>query len=116
MERANTRIAEKGVGMSVEGTYECTLETPMGKKSGLLVVVPTADGEQFTGTMQNDMLGTVEIANGTIDGDMLLCAMRVTKPMRMKIECEVIVDGDTLNGFVTAGILGELTLTGQRVV
>lgn len=100
--------------MSLAGTYECTLKTPLGAKSGSLVVVPSKDGESFTGSLSNDMLGTVEIDNGTIDGDMLLCSLDVTQPMRMKVECEVIVDGDTLNGFVRAGMFGKMQLTGTR--
>ena len=100
--------------MTVAGTYECVLATPMGKKAGALVVVPSADGATFTGSLTNSALGTVDIPEGTIDGDMLICEMSVTSPMKMKIACEIIVDGDTLNGFVTAGMFGEMTVSGQR--
>lgn len=101
--------------MSLAGTFDCTLQTPLGAKSGSLVVVPSPDGETFTGTLSNAMLGTVEIADGTIDGDMLVCRLDVTQPTRMKVTCEVIVDGDTLNGFVKAGMFGSMRLTGTRV-
>ena len=101
--------------MSLAGTYECELKTPLGKKTGSLVVEPTGDGEHFTGTLSNPLLGSLDIADGTIDGDMLLCSLSVDKPMRMDIECEVIVDGDRLDGFVTAGKFGEMKLTGRRV-
>ena len=101
--------------MSFAGTYECELKTPLGKKSGSLVVVPSADGEHFTGSLSNALLGSLEIEDGTIDGDMLLCSLSVEKPMRMDIECEVIVDGQSLNGFVTAGKFGEMKLTGRRI-
>lgn len=101
--------------MAVAGTYDCTLKTPLGAKSGSLVVKPSKGGETFTGTLSNAMLGTVEIENGTIDGDMLLCTLDVTKPMRMTVTCEVIIDGDTLTGFVKAGMFGEMALTGSRV-
>ena len=101
--------------MKLAGTYDCTLKTPLGAKSGSLVVVPSRDGETFTGSLSNDMLGTVEIEQGTIDGDMLLCEFDVTQPMRMNVSCEVIVDGDILNGFVKAGMFGKMQLTGTRV-
>ncbi len=100
--------------MNLAGTYDCTLKTPLGAKSGSLVVVPSPDGESFTGSLSNAMLGTVEIAHGAIDGDMLLCSLEVTQPTRMKVTCEVIVDGDTLNGFVKAGMFGSMKLTGSR--
>ena len=75
--------------MSLAGTFDCTLKTPLGAKSGSLVVVPSPDGESFSGTLSNAMLGTVEIAHGTIDGDML-------------------------NGFAKAGTFGAMPLTGTR--
>ena len=101
--------------MKLAGTYECSLQTPLGVKTGSLVVNPSADGESFTGTLSNEMMGTVEIAHGTIDGDMLICSLDVTQPMRMTVTCEVIVDGDMLSGFVKAGMFGEMPLTGRRV-
>jgi hypothetical protein len=100
--------------MSLSGTYDCMLKTPLGDKSGSLIVVPSADGASFTGTLSNAMLGTVEIADGTIDGDMLLCSLDVSQPTRMTVSCEMIVDGDSLNGFVKAGMFGEMKLTGTR--
>lgn len=100
--------------MSIEGTFECVLKTPLGAKSGSLVVIPSSDGEHFTGSLSNGLLGTVEIVDGTIDGDMLLCQVSVTKPMRMQVDCEVIVDGDKLSGFITAGRFGEMKLSGHR--
>jgi hypothetical protein len=100
--------------MGLAGTYDCVLEAPVGKKSGTLVVVPSTNGEKFSGTLSNDMLGSMEISEGTIDGDMLICQLSVKKPMRMKVNCEVIIDGDDLNGFVTAGMFGEMRLTGRR--
>lgn len=101
--------------MSLAGTYECTLKTPMGAKTGTLVVVPSQDGETFTGSLSNEMLGTVEIPEGTIDANMLLCQMQVTSPMKMKVDCEVIIEDDNLVGFIKAGMFGEMPLKGQRV-
>jgi hypothetical protein len=101
--------------MSVEGTYECTLKTPLGKKKGTLVVVPSADGTHFTGSLSNSLLGSVDIADGTIEGDMLICQVAVTKPKRMNVNCEMVVEGDTLVGIVTAGMFGEMKMSGQRV-
>ncbi len=100
--------------MSLAGTFDCTLKTPLGAKSGSLVVVPSPDGESFSGTLSNAMLGTVEIAHGTIDGDTLLCSFDVTQPARMAVSCEIIIDGDMLNGFAKAGTFGAMPLTGTR--
>lgn len=101
--------------MSLAGTFECTLDTSLGKKKGTLVVVPSADEETFTGVLSNSMMGEVAIENGTIDGDMLLCSMTIDKPMRMNVDCEVIIDGDKIIGEVTAGMFGSMKLTGHRI-
>ena len=68
----------------------------------------------FSGTLSNAMLGTVEIAHGTIDGDTLLCSFDVTQPARMAVSCEIIIDGDMLNGFAKARTFGAMPLTGTR--
>lgn len=101
--------------MGVAGMFECLLDTPLGKKAGTLRVVPSADGEHFSGELSNDLVGSVAISNGAIDGDMLLCTLKIDKPMRMSAECEVIVDGDKIVGSVTAGMFGKMKLSGQRM-
>ena len=100
--------------MSVAGTFECVISTPMGKKSGSLVVAPSVDGEHFTGNLTNDLLGSIEITDGTIEADMLMCRLSVTSPIKMVVDCEAVVDGDNLVGFVTAGMFGEMKLSGHR--
>ncbi|MEO6716938.1 MAG: hypothetical protein ABIM50_06785 [Novosphingobium sp.] len=100
--------------MSVGGTYTCVLKTPMGEKEGTLIIIPSEGGDSFTGSLTNDLMGSVAIENGEIYGDGLSCKMAISKPMRMNVECDAVVDGDVLNGMVEAGMFGSMKLSGRR--
>jgi hypothetical protein len=100
--------------MSVGGTYDCTTKTPLGDQKGVLTVVPNEDGASFSGGLSSDMMGSMDIENGTIDGNTLSWKMKMTVPMPMDLDCTATVDGDQLTGSVNAGAFGSMALTGQR--
>ena len=99
--------------MSVAGTYDTVVKSPMGDQKGTFTVVPGDDGNTFTGSMAGGM-GSMDIENGTIDGDKLSWKMNMTVPMPMTLDCEATVNGDQLTGAVNAGAFGSMPLTGQR--
>jgi hypothetical protein len=98
--------------MSVAGTWDIRIKTPIGDQAARVVVVPDHVGG-FTGSVSGEP-GTLDIA-GKIGGDTLTWKMRTTKPMPLDLDCEAQVEGDTLNGTVKAGFLGKMALTGTRV-
>lgn len=98
--------------MSVAGTYDCTIKTPMGPQSGTLVVEPGADGT-FSGSITGDM-GAMEITGGEVHGQTLTWSMKMTKPMPIDLECTATVDGDAISGSVKAGMFGSMDLSGTR--
>ena len=98
--------------MSVAGTYNTTVKSPMGDQKGTLTVNP-GDGDSWTGTMAGG-LGSMDITNGTVNGNTLNWTMDMTVPMPMTLTCEATVDGDTLTGKVNAGAFGDMPLTGER--
>ena len=98
--------------MSVEGTYNTTVKSPMGDQKGTLTV-NRGDGDSWTGTMAGG-LGSMDITNGTVSGNTLHWTMDMTVPMPMKLTCEATVDGDTLTGKVNAGAFGDMPLSGER--
>ena len=101
--------------MSVAGTYDCVVKTPMGDQNGTLTVVPNDDGTAFTGSMSGGMLGTMNIDSGTLEGDTLKWQMNMTTPMPMDLDCSATVDdAGGLSGEVKAGAFGTMKLTGQR--
>ncbi|HEU4820140.1 MAG TPA: hypothetical protein VFS87_03155 [Qipengyuania sp.] len=97
--------------MSVAGTYNTTVKSPMGDQKGTLTV--NQDGDSWTGTMAGG-LGSMDITNGTVDGNTLKWSMDMTVPMPMTLTCEATVEGDTLTGKVNAGAFGDMPLTGER--
>ena len=99
--------------MSVAGTYDTVVKSPMGDQKGTFTVVPGDDGNTFTGSMAGGM-GSMDVEDGKIDGDKLTWKMNMTVPMPMTLDCEATVDGDQLTGNVNAGAFGAMPLTGQR--
>ena len=99
--------------MSVAGTYDTVVKSPMGEQKGTFTVVPGDDGNTFTGSMAGGM-GSMDVKDGKIDGDTLTWAMDMTVPMPMTLNCTANVNGDQLTGTMNAGAFGDMPLTGQR--
>ena len=97
--------------MSVDGTWNVTVNSPMGAQPSTLTV--TADGGALTGT-QSAQGNTQPIANGKIDGDTVTWSNSITTPFPMTLEFTGKLDGDTLNGNVKAGSFGSFPFTGKR--
>jgi hypothetical protein len=98
--------------MSVAGTYNTSVKSPMGDQSGTLTVNDNGDGT-FSGKMEGGM-GSMDIESGTIDGNTIKWSMNMTVPMPMKLDCEATIDGDTLTGTVNAGAFGAMPVSGTR--
>ena len=61
--------------MSVAGTYDTVVKSPMGDQKGTFTVVPGDDGNSFTGSMAGGM-GSMDVVDGTVDGNTLSCVIR----------------------------------------
>ncbi|MCB2113682.1 MAG: hypothetical protein KDD85_09050 [Parvularculaceae bacterium] len=97
--------------MAVDGKWNMTINTPMGAQTGVLDL--KADGAALTGTMTGNM-GSVEIQNGSVDGDAVKWSANVTSPMPITLEFDGKVDGDNLAGNVKLGAFGSSTFSGTR--
>lgn len=100
--------------MSVAGTFECITKTPMGEQKSTLIIIPDESGSAFTGTNATEM-GTLELADGVIEGDRITWSMKMTVPMPMTLTGEAIIDGDTITGKVKAGLFGTSPMSGKRI-
>jgi len=98
--------------MSVAGSYDCVIDTPLGRQKGLLTVTP-GEGDGFSGHISGD-LGSMDIADGRIGGQTLTWSMKMTSPMPIDLDCSATVDGDRMTGKVKAGMFGTMELTGTR--
>ncbi|MAM38397.1 MAG: hypothetical protein CL949_07810 [Erythrobacter sp.] len=99
--------------MSVAGTYDTVVKSPMGDQKGTFTVVPGDDGNTFTGSMAGGM-GSMDVKDGKINGNELTWAMDMTVPMPMTLNCKATVEGDQMTGTVNAGAFGDMALTGER--
>ncbi len=96
--------------MSADGTWNLTMNTPMGPQPGTLTL--TSNGDALTGSMSGPQ-GTVEIEDGKADGDNLSWKVMAVQ-MNMKIEFTATVDGDKMTGEAELGSFGKATLEGTR--
>ena len=96
--------------MSVDGTWDLTMNTPMGAQQAKLTV--KANGDSFEGTLDGAQ-GSTAVEEGKVDGNTLTWAVNAPQ-MGMKIEFTATVDGDKISGEAELGTFGKATLEGTR--
>ena len=96
--------------MSADGTWNTTIDSPMGKQTGTLTI--KTDGASFSGSMASAQ-GTQEVS-GKVDGNTLTWGSKLTQPFPIDLEFTVTVDGDSMTGSVKAGAFGSSPLKGER--
>ena len=97
--------------MSANGTWNTTINTPMGAQNGTLEM--SVDGSDLSGKISSPQ-GEMAIENGAIDGDSLSWKAAITAPMPMTLEFSATVDGDAITGTVKLGAFGEAEFSGTR--
>ncbi|KEQ54626.1 hypothetical protein [Sphingobium chlorophenolicum] len=96
---------------AVDGAYDCVAKTPMGDQNGVLTVI--SSGDSFHGTFAG-MMGSLDVADGKVDGNKLIWKMNMTIPMPMTLECEAEVNGDSITGTMQLGAFGAAGFSGTR--
>ena len=97
--------------MSADGTWNTTMNTPMGAQNGTMTL--STDGGTLTGKLASPQ-GEIELSDGTVDGNALTWKADITSPMAMTLEFSATVDGDTMSGNVKLGAFGDATFSGTR--
>jgi hypothetical protein len=97
--------------MSADGSWNTTMNTPMGAQNATLTLV--SDGNALTGNMSGPQ-GEMELEDGAIDGDTLTWKASITTPMAMTLEFTASVSGDEISGSVKLGAFGDATFSGTR--
>jgi len=97
--------------MSILGDWDVAIKTPIGtlavaysfsEQGGTLVGTAVARGE------------TVPLRDIVVDRQQVTWRQSVTKPMRLNLDFDVVVDGDRLTGHSKAGRLPRSAVTGVR--
>ena len=87
------------------------MNTPMGAQQGTLEL--KTDGSTLTGTLSGAQ-GTIELKDGSADGNSLSWKADITTPMAMTLEFSATVDGDSISGSVKLGAFGNASFSGTR--
>lgn len=99
--------------MPVEGTWDLSISTPIGKITAVVELLRTDGGLHGIAHGAGEEVPLSDVA---LDGDRLTWRQAVTRPMRLNLAFAVTVDGDTLTGTSKAGRLPASTVTGRRRV
>ena len=96
--------------MSVDGTWNLTMNTPMGAQQATVEL--KTNGDSLEGTLTGPQ-GAVALEEGKVDGDALAWSI-TAQQMAMKIAFTVTVDGDKMTGQADLGTFGTATVEGVR--
>ena len=94
-----------------EGNWECVTGTPMGDQTSVFAIRREGDG--FTGT-NSGTLGSLDVVDGRIEEGRLIWKMKLTSPFPMTLDCQATIEGDRLEGSITAGAFGTSRMHGMR--
>jgi len=97
--------------MSADGSWNVTMNTPMGAQKATLVL--STAGGKLTGQMKGAQ-GNLDLQDGKINGDTLTWSANLTQPMPIKLEFTGKVDGDKIGGTVKLGAFGNASFEGTR--
>jgi hypothetical protein len=99
--------------MSIDGTYQLTLDTPNGQLPATLNLV--TKGSSLSGDM-SVMMRVVDFDAGTVDGSDVSWSLEVTDPTPMTVHCTATVDGDSITGRAEMGPFGAAAFRGSRAL
>jgi hypothetical protein len=97
--------------MSEDGTWNLTMETPMGERRSTLTLSTT--GGKLTGQQEAEG-NTTEIAEGTVSGNDVSWKVSITNPMPLTLTFNGTVNGDALTGSADTGMFGSFPFEGKR--
>jgi hypothetical protein len=100
--------------MSAAGTWNMTIDTPIGKQQATLVLIENADGSWEGTSRSHDSGEEGPLTDLTVDGNEVSWHQSVTKPMKLNLKCTVTIDGDKLTGKAKAGMFPAVTMNGER--
>ena len=98
--------------MSVDGTWELTIRTPIGKQQATLEI--TEHDGRLRGVARGDA-ETVELIDLQLNEGHLTWRQSITKPLRLNLRFDMAVDGDEMAGASKAGRLPSSKATARRV-
>jgi hypothetical protein len=100
---------------SIAGTWDLTLKTPIGSLAVVYTFTDAAGVVTGTAESKTETVPLTDIAcDETAGGRRVTWRQSVTKPMRLTLNFDVTIAGDTLPGHSRAGRLPRSSVTGTR--
>jgi hypothetical protein len=97
--------------MSLLGTWDVTIKTPIGSLAVVYEFTEAVGVQSGSATLKAE---TVALDALTVTGPRVTWRQSITKPMRLNLDFDVVVDGDHLSGHSRAGRLPRSTVSGTR--
>ena len=97
--------------MSVDGSWNLVMKTPMGDRKASLTL--KAAGDNLTGKQGGDQ-GTTDIFDGKVSGNEVSWKISITNPFALTLTFKGKVDGDKIAGSADTGMMGAFPLDGVR--
>ena len=97
--------------MTILGTWDVTIKTPIGSLAAEYVFTRDGDGLSGVATLRGD---TVPLDGIAVDGPRVTWRQSITKPMRLHLDFDVTVHDDELSGHSKAGRLPKSAVSGLR--
>lgn len=99
--------------MALAGVWELLVEAPMGELRFLVTL--HEDGGVVTGESTPLDGGTaVPLQKIKRTGDKVSWSAEITKPMKLKVDFALTLDGDTLSGTASPGFFGKFPVSATR--
>ena len=97
--------------MAIDGTWNLTMDTPMGERASTLVV--KVAGGKLEGT-QSAEGQTAPIFEGRVNGNDVGWKVSITQPMPLTLDFTGTLDGNAMSGSVQLGMFGSASFRAQR--
>jgi hypothetical protein len=97
--------------MSFEGTWNITINSPMGEQKVRLELRAEGGGLAGTASLGGD---SAPLLDPVQEGDRLRWSQDITKPMPMTIHFDLTRSGDTLSGKAKPGFFPAMDVRGER--
>lgn len=97
--------------MAIDGAWNLTMQTPMGERTSTVTLA--SNGGALTGTQQAEGQST-ELFDGKTSGNDVSWKVKITSPMPLTLEFKGAVNGDNIDGKVSAGFIGSWGFSGTR--
>jgi hypothetical protein len=98
--------------MSINGKWLATVQVPTGAVPMLISFNDEGDGI-LTGSVSAQGKSTA-ISDGKWDGSQCSWVAALTMPMPMKMEFSALLNGDSLEGNIKAGMFGSFSFNAER--